>query len=445
MKRFTVLFVITIFYLINLNLFASQMPKVYVIKKLEFQEINRWYFGYIKRSLEKASKDGATLIVLELDTPGGTLSDALAIKNMLIESDIPIVTYINKNALSAGALIALSTEAIYMSDGSVIGAATPIYLQGGEIKKAGEKEMSAMRAAMRSSAERRGKNVKAAEAMVDETIVLTAKVDGISLDVVTLLTLSRDEAIKVNIADAKANSIKEIIELRGLPEETVITTIEENKYDAISRYLISPVVLTILLAIGIIGIYIEIKTPGFGVGGVVAIICFSLFFFAQISVGGATWFSPAIFILGAVLLIIEIFLIPGFGITGVAGIIAMVGSMFLSFGVSNIYQGTLVIFFALLISIVFMIIIARYLPNSKLFNSRFALEADTSGYYSSVSYQYLLNMEGFSDTFFRPAGILNIDGKRYDAVSDGEFIKRGSRVKVVLIEGNRIVVKEIKD
>lgn len=445
MKKIIMSFVIAIFSLINLNLFGAETSKVYVIKKLDFQEINRWYSGYIKRSLEKASKEGASLIILELDTPGGTLSDALTIKNMLIESDIPVVTYINKNALSAGALISLSTEAIYMSDGSVIGAATPIYLQGGEIKKASEKEISAMRAAMRASAERTGKNVRAAEAMVDETIVLTEEKDGIDLNAVTLLTLSADEAVKVNIADAKANSIKEIIKLRGLPEDTTITAVEENRYDTISRFLLNPVFLMVLLVLGIIGIYIEIKTPGFGVGGVLAIVCFGVFFFAQITAGGATWIAPAIFVLGAVLLAIEIFLIPGFGVTGVAGIAAMFASMFLSFGVSNFSQATFVIFFALVISIVIMILIARYLPKSKIFNSRFALEADTKGYHSSVSYDNLLGMEGIADTFFRPAGTINIEGKRYDAVSDGEFISKGSRLKVFIVEGNRIVVKEIKD
>lgn len=189
-----VFYIAILFTLIFSNIYAKD--KVYVIKKLEFQEVNRWYASYIKNGLEEAKENDASLIILEIDTPGGLLSSALEIKNALIESDIPVVAYINKNALSAGALISLSCSEIYMSDGSIIGAATPIYLQGGEPKKASEKEVSAMRAAMRASAENSKKNAKAAEAMVDETIVLTKRDDGIDLDDKTLLTLSADEAVK---------------------------------------------------------------------------------------------------------------------------------------------------------------------------------------------------------------------------------------------------------
>ena len=273
------IFLLSIFILTLSNLLYAENNKIYVINKLEFQEVNRWYAGYIKKAIDKANEDKADLIILELDTPGGLLSSALSIKNYIIESEVPVVVYINKNALSAGALISLSAKEIYMSDGSVIGAATPVYLNGDEVKKAGEKEVSAMRAAMRSSAETTKKNIKAAEAMVDETIVLTEKEDGIDLDGKTLLTLSADEAIKINIADKKANSIKEIIELKGLNDNSEIITVEEENYDFILRFLLNPFVLSLLMSIGIAGIYLEIKTPGFGVGGVTAIIAFSIFFF----------------------------------------------------------------------------------------------------------------------------------------------------------------------
>ena len=147
MKNILKIFVITIFVLSNIVYAADN--KIYVIRKQEFQEVNRWYAGYIKKAIDKAYEDKADLIILELDTPGGLLSSALSIKNYIIESDVPVVVYINKNALSAGSLISLSAKEIYMSDGSVIGAATPIYVNGNEPKKASEKEVSAMRAAMR--------------------------------------------------------------------------------------------------------------------------------------------------------------------------------------------------------------------------------------------------------------------------------------------------------
>ena len=443
-KKIFIIFTIIFTTFISKNIYCQDNAKVYVIKKLEFQEINRWYAAYIKKAIKKAEEEGASLIILELDTPGGLLSSALSIKNYIIESDIPVVAYINKNALSAGALISLSCEAIYMSDGSIIGAATPIYMKGNEIEKAGEKEISAMRAAMRSSAERSKKNVRIAEAMVDETIILSKRNDGIDLDDKTLLTLSVEEALKVNIADGKANSIIDIIKLRNLSENSTIINVEEEKYDYILRFLINPAVLSALISIGIIGVYIELKTPGFGIGGVISIIAFSIFFFAQVFVGESGFLAPAIFFLGIVLLAIEIFVIPGFGITGILGILGIVAGIFMSFGINNIAQATLVVFVSLIADIILIIILARFILKSKGFKNIVALETDTAGYHSSVSYDNLLGCEGITDTFFRPSGNIIINDKKYDAITEGEFINKGVKIKVILVEGNKIVIKEIK-
>ena len=443
-KKIFIIFTIIFISLISKNIYCEDNAKIYVIKKLEFQEINRWYASYIKKAIKKAGDEGASLIILELDTPGGLLSSALSIKNYIIESDIPVVAYINKNALSAGALISLSCEAIYMSDGSIIGAATPVYMKGGNIEKAGEKEISAMRAAMRSSAERSKKNVRIAEAMVDETIILSKRNDGIDLDDKTLLTLSVEEALKVNIADGKANSIIDIIKLRNLSENSTIKNLEEEKYDYILRFLINPAVLSALISIGIIGVYIELKTPGFGIGGVISIIAFSIFFFAQVFVGESGFLAPAIFFLGIVLLAIEIFVIPGFGITGILGILGIVAGIFMSFGINNIAQAVLVVFVSLIADIILIIILARFILKSKGFKNIVALETDTAGYHSSVSYDNLLGCEGITDTFFRPSGNIIINDKKYDAITEGEFINKGAKIKVILVEGNKIVIKEIK-
>lgn len=441
MKNILKIFVITIFILSNIV--YAEDNKIYVIRKQEFQEVNRWYAGYIKKAIDKASEDKADLIILELDTPGGLLSSALSIKNYIIESDVPVVVYINKNALSAGALISLSAKEIYMSDGSVIGAATPIYVNGNKPKKASEKEVSAMRAAMRSSAEANDKNARAAEAMVDETIVLNRKSDGIDLDDKTLLTLSADEAVKINIADKKANSIEEIIKLKDLDKNYTIVDIEEEQYDSVLKFLLNPFILSLLISIGIAGIYLEIKTPGFGVGGVTAIIAFFIFFFAQFLSGDSNLLAPAIFVLGLVLLGVELFLIPGFGVTGILGIIGIVSSIFISFGIHNIAAAALVVFISLIVDIILIILIARFFVKSKDLKRNVILDSDTSGYNSSVSYNDLLNKEGIADTFFRPSGYIIIDNKKYDAISEGEFIDKGSKLKVILVEGNKVVVKKL--
>ena len=199
-----------------------------------------------------------------------------------------------------------------------------------------------------------------------------------------------------------------------------------------------------LMSIGIAGIYIEIKTPGFGVGGVTAIIAFAVFFFIQFFSGSSTFLAPAIFILGLILLCVELFLIPGFGITGILGIIGIVSGVFISFGIHNIAVASFVVFISLLIDIILIVLIARFMSKSKDFKNKITLDSDTSGYHSSVSYDDLdlMGKEGVADTFFRPSGYIVIDGKKYDAVSEGEFIDKGSSLKVILVEGNRIVVKK---
>lgn len=443
MKKIIILLLVNIF--IFSNFLYSEDNKVYVIKKQDFQEINRWYSGYIKKAIDKANEDKANLIILELDTPGGLIASALSIKNYIMESEVPVVVYINKNALSAGALISLSAKEIYMSDGSVIGAAAPVYLNGDEPKKASEKEVSAMRAAMRSSAETTKKNVKAAEAMVDETITLNKKDDGINIDNKTLLTLSADEAIKINIADKKANSINEILELKGISKNAaIINTIEEESYDSVLKILLNPLILSFLMSIGIAGIYLEIKTPGFGLGGLTSIIAFTIFFFVQFLSGDNSFIAPLIFLLGIVLLIVEIFLIPGFGVTGILGIIGILSGIFISFGVYNIAIAVLVIFVSLIIDIILIILMTRFIVKSKKFRSKITLDNDTSNYHSSISYNDLIDKEGVADTFFRPSGYIVIDGKKYDAISDGEFIEKNSIIKVILVEGNKIVVQKVK-
>ena len=445
-KNLTKILLLNIFIiLIYSGIAYSENNKIYVIKKQDFQEVDRWYAGYIKKAIDKAAEDKASLIILELDTPGGLLSSALSIKNYIIESKVPVAVYINKNALSAGALISLSAKEIYMSDGSVIGAATPVYLNGNEIRKASEKEISAMRAAMRASAETSKKNIKAAEAMVDETIVLTKENDGIDLDNKTLLTLSADEAVRINIADNKANSIEEIIKLKNMNDNYEIITVEEEEYDTVLKFLLNPFVLSILISIGIAGVYLEIKTPGFGVGGVTAIIAFAVFFFAQFLSGDSNFLAPAIFVLGLILLGVEIFLIPGFGITGILGIIGIFSSIFISFGIQNIAISVIVIFASLIIDIILIILIAKFVVKSKSMKRTVILTDDTSGYNTSVSYKDLLNKEGIADTYLRPSGFIIIDDKKYDAISDGEFIDKNSKLKVILVEGSKIVVKKINN
>lgn len=416
--------------------------KVFVIDKLEFKEIDRWYAGYIKRSLEQAQQANASLIILELDTPGGTLSDALNIKNMLLDSEIPVAVFINKNAISAGALIALSAKHIYMASGGLIGAATPVTISGGEMKKTDEKIVSAMRAAIRSAAEANGRSTSVAEAMVDETIVLTESEDGIELDEETLLTLTTEEAFEIGIADAVTNNISEILKLLKL-ENAEVVNIRENKFDIITRFMLNPVLLSIILSLGMFCIYLEIRTPGFAIPGAMAIICFGIYFIAQSSVSGFRWLSLSIFLLGLLLIILEIFVIPGFGIAGIFGILAVVAGLILAFDIGSLRTAFAVVCSSMVTVTVLIIASFFLLPKTLLF-SRVALAEDTANYHSSASYEHLLGKITKTVTPFSTSGIIEIEGKRYDAVSEGSFIDKDIEVEVVHVSGNKIVVREYK-
>ncbi len=436
MKKFY--YVLCLFVFIICSTLMAQ-EKVFVIDKLEFKEIDRWYAGYIKRSLERAEKENASLVILELDTPGGTLSDALNIKNMILDSEIPVAVFINKNAISAGALIALSAKHIYMASGGLIGAATPVTVSGGEMKKTDEKIVSAMRAAIRSAAEANGRNTKIAEAMVDETIVLTERDDGIDIDELTLVTLTSEEAFKLNIADGIANNISEVLKLCEL-EDVQVINIRENKFDIITRFLLNPILLSIILSLGMFCIYLEIRTPGFAIPGAVAVICFGLYFIAQSSVAGFKWVALLIFLLGILLMVLEIFVIPGFGIAGIFGIVSIVAGLVLAFDISSIGMAFAVVSSSIITVLVLIIASFFVLPKTSLFR-RVALTEDTGNYHSSVSYDHLLGKKTKAATPFRPAGIIEVEGRRYDAVTEGNYIDKGTEVEVVDVQGNKIVVR----
>ncbi len=439
MKRQYFILCLLIFFSISFNVLGQE--KVFVIDKLEFKEVDRWYSGYIRRAFEKAEEENASLIILELDTPGGAVSDALNIKNILLDSEIPTVVFINKNAISAGALIALSAQNIYMADGSLIGAVTPVLMTGEGIKKADEKTVSAMRAAMRSAAEANGYNANIAEAMVDENIVLTKKDDGINLDNKTLLTLTSEEAIELGISSGAAKNISDILKLQDIKDAEIIN-IRENKYDTLTRFMLNPAFLSIILALGLFSLYLEIRTPGFAIPGAVAVICFGIYFIAQFSVGGFTWIAPAIFALGILLLLLEIFVIPGFGIAGIFGIISIIAGLLLAFDISNIETALTVVLSSVIVTTVLIVASLSFLPKSSVFK-KIALADDTSTYHSSVSYEHILDRVCKTSTLLRPAGIIEIDGKRYDAISDGGFIDKDIEVKVILVQGNKIVVKKV--
>lgn len=450
MKRhFLIASVIFVFTLLSLTP-AFAETNVYHIRSLDsfsFQKrtVDNWYTHYLKTHYERAEEEHASLVILEIDTPGGLVSAMFDIKEVILDSPIDTAVFVNKRALSAGAFIALSAKYIFMAEGATIGAATPVIPSvstnsGVGFEKASEKQVSAMRAEIRSLAEKYDRPPRVAEAMVDESISLTKAKDGIDCPKGTLLTLTIAEALQTGLITAKANSTEEILSALEMEHAQLISP-RVHFSDVILRFLTNPFILALFIIAGIIGAYIEIKTPGFGIGGSIAILAFTSYFIVQLLVGGASWIAPAIFIIGIVLILVEAFVIPGFGVAGIMGILSLGLGVMLGFGVGRLEEGVVVLFVAAIASTILIIILARFLPESNLFQ-RIELRAQLDNYHVSENYDTLKGKEGVVLKTLRPAGIVEIDDEEYDAISRGTYIDKGVRVHVVKVEGNRIVVSE---
>ncbi|MFW6078124.1 MAG: NfeD family protein [Gemmatimonadota bacterium] len=397
---------------------------------------------YISRSLREAEDEGAVAVVLEIETPGGRVDAAQQIVDAVRDAGVPVYAYVNQRALSAGAMIALATDGIYMRPGSVLGAATPVT---GEGQRASEKIVSAMRAEMRALAEQRDLDPRIAEAMVDETI----EVEGVIEDG-KLLTLTTDRAAELDYAE-RVDDWDGLLDRIGAAGAARTTT-ETNWAEALVRMLTHPAIAPFFLTIGLLGLLIELKTPAFGIAGAVGALSLAAFFGSHLLVGLAGWEEIMVLAAGVVLLGIEIFVVPGFGFFGIAGIVGILASIYLSlvgqFATGADYAEAAVGLSAtLLLVLVSAWILVRRLPsNRRLLRSGVLLgevaERDT-GYVSSEARAELVGAEGVALSDLRPAGVAEFGDERLDVVAEGGWIEEGTRVRVLHSEGYRVVVRAV--
>ena len=402
---------------------------------------------YIERAVEDAETAGAALIVFDIDTFGGLMDAADEIRKTILNSEIPTIAFIDKNAASAGALISYAADKIVMVPGASIGAATVVEGVGGEA--APDKYQSYMRSLMRTTAEANGRDPLIAESMVDQEL----EVEGV-IEAGQVLTLSTKEAVKLGVADAELASIDELLAIYGLTDAPIVAHALQPA-ERILRFFGSPVVQSILMLMMLGGLYFELQTPGVGFPGLMAAIGATMFFGPLYLLGLVENWEIALFVVGVGLLLAEIFVIPGFGIAGVAGLIAVVFSLGVSLignigfdfpsgaAVSSAVM-TLAVTFVLFIILLFSL--GRYLPRSERFNQLVlqpALSSDM-GYTSADSHFEFLGKHGLSTTPLRPSGSAEISGKRVDVVTDGEFIESGTPVEVVDVQGARVQVRAVK-
>lgn len=394
---------------------------------------------FVARALREADAAHARAVVLDIETPGGRIDAAQEIVNAVKEARLPVYAYVNRRAFSAGAMIALAADGIYMRPGAVIGAATPIT---GDGNKASEKIVSAMRSEMRALAEARRLDPRIAEAMVDEDI----EIPGID-EKGKLLTLTTDEAVRVGYAQPVSdwNALMAQLRMVGAP----VSDARVNWAEGLVRFFTNPMVAPLLLSLGFLGLLIEFKTPAFGLAGVVGGICLGLFFFSHYLVGLAGWEELMLLAAGLILIGLEMFVIPGFGVAGLAGITAVIGSIYLSLvshlsSESDMSQAAGMLSAAILIVLLAAWALVRKLPRSGRFERSGVLLGDAThrnaGYISNPVREELLGATGVALTDLRPAGAARINDERVDVVAEGTFIPSGTPIRVVRSEGYRHVV-----
>jgi membrane-bound serine protease (ClpP class) len=407
--------------------------------------IDNGLYTYIERGLERASSNNATGVILYVDTFGGLVEAADNIRKKLIETELPTVAFIDKNAASAGALISIAADSIFMSPGSSIGAATVVDGQG---TYASEKMQSYMRGIMRATAEAKGRDPRIAEAMVDESVAI----EGV-IEEGKLLTLSTEEAVALGFADASYTDLNAVIAAMGWQDAPLID-MQELWAESVLRFLANPVVSSILMLMMLGGLYFELQTPGVGFPGTMAAIGAILFFSPLYIMGLAESWEIVLFFVGVGLLIVEIFIIPGFGLAGISGIslvifslgAALIGNIGLNFPELNqISNAVWTMAVTLVLGIAMIASFVRYLPENTMFNKLVLSESSerSSGYTSSESKDDLLGEEGITITALRPSGTALIQDRKVDVVSDGDFVEKGARIKVVETTNLRVMVRKL--
>jgi membrane-bound serine protease (ClpP class) len=401
---------------------------------------------FVRRVLDEAAAAGAAAVVLEINTFGGRVDAAVVIRDALLGAPVATVAFIDKRAISAGALISLAAKTIVMSDGSTIGAATPVQAGAGEAQPVSEKTVSYMRKEFRATAESRGRPPLIAEAMVDPDVAIPGVIAKGKL-----LTLTTTEALKHKVADARADTLPAVLDHLRLGGAEV-RRVSENWAEHVVRFLTHPILSSALMTIGMLGIIVELRTPGFGVPGALGITSLALFFWGHWLVRLAGWEELLLVAAGLVLLALELFVIPGFGVAGLLGIVALGGGLTLSLigagaTLDLVLHALGRVALSALLALGGFAVLIRFLPRLP-FGQRLVLDtalgALTGDAPAPPDDRRWLGKHGTTRSPLRPSGVADIEGERVDVVSRGEYIESGEPIEVVHIEGNRIVVRRAR-
>lgn len=443
----------------------SEKPRRVFVIPIENQ-IEPALLYVIRRGAQEAVAAKADAVVFTMDTPGGTVDAAQEICRTIQELPMPSYTLVKRNAFSAGAIIALSTDAIYMQPGSVIGDAMPIMISmfGGveqmpdDIK---EKMTSGVAAMIRANAQQNGHDPDLAEAMVRRDKGYAIGTNTISLPG-RLLTLTDVEAARPRpdtqkplLSSGTVKDLPEMLDRVGLAGAEV-RTLHVTAAERVARWIAA--ITPLLLIAGVLGIYVEIKTPGFGLPGILGGLCIALFFWGHHIAGLAGLEDALLFVAGVALILIEVYLLPGHVVPGLLGISMIVLSLLLALARQSVAPDagwlpsardlavpSLVISLVVIVTGIAAALLGRYLPKSRLAHPLVLAHAHqrSKGYVSAPAEADLLGQTGTALAVLRPAGTARIGTRRVDVVTRGGFIEAGAAIRVVAVEGARIVVEAI--
>ena len=431
--------------------FLLNAKSIYVIPIKGDIDMGLPYF--IERGIKEAELNDAEIIIFDIDTFGGRVDAATKIKDSILNSSIPTIAFINRRAISAGALISLSCDSIYMTSGATIGAATAVDLQG---NKGSEKVISYMREEMASTAEANGKAREIASMMVDESLSLSEFI-SINGDTLTsndiegfktnkLVTLTTKDALKLGFADFEVETLKLLLDYLGLDELKVVT-LKSTWSENLVRFLTKPTVAPLLMSLGFLGLLFEVKSPGIGFPGIAGFIFLALFFGSHLLVGLADMMELLILFFGIILIFLEILIIPGFGIAGISGGALILWSIFYMLlgeypnpeDYNNAYFGLSI---GALGSIISGIILFKAITQSKFYSKiiEYKPQKKEYGYSISKGYEKLIGKTGTTSTDLRPSGKVIVDNTVYQAITTGEYIEKNSNIIIIKIEENQLVV-----
>lgn len=463
MKKITNWFYLTVVLItICQNLLAKDSSRFYVIDLKKDIGATTWL--YTQKGFESAQNYKADYIFINMNTYGGEVLYADSIRTQILNSKIPVYVFVDNNAASAGALIAISCDKIFMRKGASIGAATVVNQTG---EKLPDKYQSYMRATMRSTAEAQGKdtiingkdtlikwkrNPLIAEAMVDERTVIPGVIDSGKI-----LTFTSLEAVKNNYCEGIAESIPEIIETKLNIKDYEIERFEPSGWDNIKGFMMSAVFQGILIMLIIGGIYFELQTPGIGFPLVVSITAAVLYFAPLYMDGLAANWEIIVFLIGLVLVALELFVIPGFGIAGISGITFIIAGLTLSLlnnvdlnfeavKAGAIGEALLTVIGGTTMAFVLILYLSSKIGSNGMFR-KMALTTtlnNEDGYVGvSMENTLIVGKSGVASTVLRPSGKIRIDDIVYDAVSIEGFIEKGASIKVIRFETGQLYVERI--